>query len=197
VIDERMNLDLLDAVAALRPDWSFAMIGPVVKIDEAHLPRRANIHWLGGRQYADLPQYLAHIDVGIMPFAHNESTKFISPTKTPEFLAAGVPVVSTSIRDVVRPYGESGMVEIADDAASFALKVELLLERRRPEWLERVDRHLANTSWDGTWRSMLAVLQQEMDAKSRLDRSVVRKAGIGEISLASSGSSAAEAGKSA
>ena len=114
VIDERMDIDLVAGVADLRPDWHFVMIGPVVKIDPATLPRRANIHWLGGKSYEDLPRYLAGWDVGFMPFALNESTRFISPTKTPEFLAAGVPVVSTPITDVVRPYGEKGLVEIAE-----------------------------------------------------------------------------------
>src|SRR5215204_3870526 len=113
VIDERMDIDLVAAVADLRPDWHLVMIGPVVKIDPATLPQRANIHWLGGKSYSDLPRYLSGWDVGFMPFALNESTRFISPTKTPEFLAAGVPVVSTPITDVVRPYGEKGLVEIA------------------------------------------------------------------------------------
>ena len=92
------------------------MIGPVVKIDPATLPRHANIHYLGGKTYKELPAYLAGWDVAILPFAHNESTRFISPTKTPEYLAAGKPVVSTSITDVVRPYGIQKMVRIADDA---------------------------------------------------------------------------------
>ena len=113
VIDERMDVDLVGEVADLRPDWQFVMIGPVVKIDPAILPQRPNIHWLGGKSYNELPHYLSGWDVGFMPFALNEATKFISPTKTPEFLAAGVPVVSTPITDVVRPYGEKGLVEIA------------------------------------------------------------------------------------
>ena len=116
-IDERMDIDLLASVADLRPDWHFVMIGPVVKIDPATLPQRPNIHWLGGKSYNELPHYLAGWDVGFMNFALNEATKFISPTKTPEFLAAGVPVVSTPITDVVRPYGEKGLVEIAKDAS--------------------------------------------------------------------------------
>ena len=86
------------------------MIGPVVKIDPATLPRRPNIHYLGMKPYDELPAYLAGWDVALLPFARNEATRFISPTKTPEYLAAGRPVVSTSIRDVVRPYGEQGLV---------------------------------------------------------------------------------------
>src|SRR3954454_6337889 len=154
VIDERMDIDLVAGVADLRPDWHLVMIGPVVKIDPATLPQRANIHWLRGKRYSDLPRYLSGWDVGFMPFALNESTRFISPTKTPEFLAAGVPVVSTPITDVVRPYGQAGLVEIAEGADAFIEQAEALLNRRDPDWLARVDRHLALLSWDKTWRGM-------------------------------------------
>jgi glycosyltransferase involved in cell wall biosynthesis len=154
VIDERMDVDLVAQVAELRPDWQFVMIGPVVKIDPASLPQRPNIHWLGGKSYNELPQYLAGWDVGFMNFALNEATKFISPTKTPEFLAAGVPVVSTPITDVVRPYGEKGLVEIAKDAQEVVAKVEAILARPKEAWLAKVDRHLAAGSWDKTWGSM-------------------------------------------
>jgi glycosyltransferase involved in cell wall biosynthesis len=154
VIDERMDIDLVGRVAGLRPDWHFVMIGPVVKIDPASLPRRPNIHWIGGKDYKELPRYLARWDIGFMPFALNEATRFISPTKTPEFLAAGVPVVSTAITDVVRPYGEKGLVEIARTPEEAARKAEMLLQRPKEPWLQRVDRHLAAGSWDQTWASM-------------------------------------------
>ncbi|HEX2555905.1 MAG TPA: glycosyltransferase [Microvirga sp.] len=154
VIDERMDVDLLGQVAELRPDWQFVMIGPVVKIDPATLPRRDNIHWLGPKSYKELPTYLAGWDVGFMNFALNESTRFISPTKTPEFLAAGVPVVSTPITDVVRPYGEKGLVEIAKTALEVVRKVEGLMARPKEAWLQKVDRHLAAGSWDKTWAAM-------------------------------------------
>ena len=95
------------------------LIGPVVKIDPASLPQRRNIHYLGGKTYEELPHYIAGWDVALLPFARNAATRFISPTKTPEYLAAGKPVVSTSIRDVVRPYGEQGLVRIADDVPAF------------------------------------------------------------------------------
>src|SRR4051812_48158511 len=135
VIDERMDLELVDEVARRRPHWQLLFVGPVVKIEAATLPRRPNIHWLGGKSYSDLPRYLAGWNVGIMPFALNESTRFISPTKTPEFLAAGVPVVSTPITDVVRPYGQAGLVEIAEGADAFIEQAEALLNRREPDWL--------------------------------------------------------------
>jgi len=154
VIDERMDVDLVAEVADLCPDWHFVMIGPVVKIDPASLPQRPNIHWLGGKSYNELPNYLSGWGIGFMPFALNEATKFISPTKTPEFLAAGVPVVSTAITDVVRPYGEKGLVEIARDAKDVVAKVETIFARPREPWLAKVDRHLAAGSWDKTWGSM-------------------------------------------
>jgi glycosyltransferase involved in cell wall biosynthesis len=160
VIDERMNISLVDRCAQLMPEWQFMMIGPVVKIDPAALPRRSNIHWLGGRSYDELPAYLGGWDVGFMPFALNEATRYISPTKTPEFLAAGVPVVSTAIVDVVRSYGEQGLVEIAHDAADIASKARKLLQRPKAEWLTRVDAHLAHMSWDETWSSMRALIER-------------------------------------
>ena len=109
VIDERTDLELLAGIADLRPDWSFVLVGPIVKIDPATVPARPNLHVLGMRGYDDLPGYIAGWDAAIMPFARNTSTRFISPTKTPEYLAAGRPVVSTSIRDVVEPYERLGL----------------------------------------------------------------------------------------
>ncbi|MGO4388447.1 glycosyltransferase [Microvirga sp. 2YAF29] len=161
VIDERMDIDLLAQTADLRPDWQFVMIGPVVKIDPATLPQRPNIHWLGGKSYNELPRYLSGWDVGFMNFALNEATKFISPTKTPEFLAAGVPVVSTAITDVVKPYGEKGLVEIARNADEVVTKVEMMLARPKEAWLAKVDRHLAQGSWDKTWFAMQKLMQDE------------------------------------
>src|SRR5829696_6471209 len=115
VIDERLDLDLLAGIADARPEWRLVMVGPIVKIDPASLPQRSNIHYLGAKDYADLPAYAAGWDVALMPFALNASTRFISPTKTLEYLAAGKPVVSTPIADVVAPYGEQGLVLVAED----------------------------------------------------------------------------------
>ncbi|MGQ4274674.1 glycosyltransferase [Terrihabitans sp. B22-R8] len=160
VIDERMDIDLVGRMADQRPDWHFVMIGPVVKIDPATLPQRLNLHWLGGKNYGELPAYLAGWDLGIMPFEMNESTRFISPTKTPEFLAAGVPVISTPITDVVHPYGDLGLVDIAHDADTFVQKAEILLRRPTGSWLARVDEHLATMSWDLTWSCMDQLMQR-------------------------------------
>ncbi|MCA3254390.1 MAG: glycosyltransferase family 1 protein [Alphaproteobacteria bacterium] len=159
VIDERFDIDLLAEVAERAPELRFVMIGPVVKIDPDTLPRAANIHWLGGKSYAELPAYLAHWDIGWMPFAINESTKFISPTKTPEFLAAGLPVVSTAITDVVSPYGDAGLVEIAATADETVAAIRRLLEAPRAGWLAKVDAQLAQGSWDRTWAAMKSLIE--------------------------------------
>jgi UDP-galactopyranose mutase len=164
VIDERLDLDLLAAVAEARPDWHLVMVGPVVKIDPASLPQRPNLHWLGMKSYPELPEYLSGWDVALMPFALNESTRFISPTKTPEYLAGGRPVVSTPIRDVVKPYGESGMVEIADGPEAFVAAVDRVLRRAlasedRESWLRRVDEHLSHGSWSRTWQQMSELIE--------------------------------------
>ena len=159
VIDERLDLALVEAMARLRPDWRFEMIGPVTKIDSASLPRRDNLAWLGGVDYADLPERLATWDVGVMPFALNEATRFISPTKTPEFLAAGLPVISTPIADVVTPYGDAGLVEIARTPDRFIAAAERLLARERKPWLSDVDAFLSATSWDRTWSAIHALMR--------------------------------------
>ena len=152
VIDERFDTELLDKVAAMRPDWSFVMVGPVVKISEEDLPKRPNIHYLGGKTYAELPAYLSGWDVALMPFAMNESTQFISPTKTPEYLAGGKPVVSTPVKDVVRHYGELEGVKIASTAEEFVAACEeaLQLSANPYEWLSEADLMLSATSWDTT-----------------------------------------------
>lgn len=155
VIDERMDLELLAGLAEARPDWQLVMVGPVVKIDPEVLPRHPNIHYLGGKTYDELPFYLSGWDAALLPFAHNASTRFISPTKTPEYLAAGRPVVSTSIRDVVRPYAQRGLVRVADTVDAFVEAVQAALtDTDRDAWLSKVDGFLAQTSWDRTWAGM-------------------------------------------
>ncbi len=160
VIDERMDLALVADVASQRPDWSVVIVGPVVKIDPARLPQAPNLFWLGGRSYDALPANLAHWDIGFMPFALNESTRFISPTKTPEFLAAGLPVVSTPVIDVVRDYGDAGLVEIAATAGQMVAHMEALLRRPREPWLAKVDAQLATHSWDLTWDRMSGLIRE-------------------------------------
>ena len=153
VIDERMDLDLLRSLAAAEPAWQFVLIGPVAKISEASLPRAANLHYLGMKPYQELPAYLSGWDVAMLPFAHNDATRFVSPTKTPEYFAAGCPVVSTSIRDVVRPYGALNLAWIADTAREFAGAIAAALAEGRSSAL-RADGLLATMSWDKTWATM-------------------------------------------
>ena len=167
VIDERMDTILLAEMADLRPEWQFVMIGPVVKIAPEDLPRRSNIHYLGSKNYDELPAYLSGWDVALMPFAINESTKFISPTKTPEYLAAGKSVISTAIRDVVKPYGEQNLVFIAATAAEFVAAAETVLERGNfDDWQKKADEFLAQNSWDQTFEAMKNVIDREIARKS-------------------------------
>ena len=166
VVDERMDIDLIGQVARKRPDWHFVIIGPVVKIDPATLPKHKNIHYLGGKSYNDLPSYLGGWDIAIIPFALNESTRYISPTKTPEYLSAGKPVISTSIRDVVHPYGTSKLVHIADSPAEFIKAAESeLSETDRNAWLARVDSFLSDVSWDNTWKKMMSLIDEKVKEK--------------------------------
>jgi glycosyltransferase involved in cell wall biosynthesis len=169
VIDERMDLALLEGVAKLRPDWQLIMLGPVVKIDPNDLPRLPNIHYLGGKSYDELPRYIASWDVALMPFAKNESTRFISPTKTPEYLAAGKPVVSTSIRDVVRPYSVQGLAHIADTPSDFVAACEASLRESREKRLRRADAFLSSLSWDSTWSAMERLMMHEVTGNDRRD----------------------------
>jgi UDP-galactopyranose mutase len=159
VIDERMDVELIAGVASARPDWEIVLLGPVVKIDPALLPRAANIHYLGAKTYEQLPAFIAGWDVALLPFARNDATRFISPTKTPEYMAAGKPVVSTSIRDVVRPYGQQGLVRIADTVETFVEACAAALSEDPVARMRDADAFLRQTSWDGTWAQMRGLIQ--------------------------------------
>lgn len=162
VLDERFDAALVREVAALRPEMQFIFIGPIVKIDPATLPSGPNVHYLGGKSYNELPQYLAGWDVAMLPFALNESTRFISPTKTPEYLAAGKPVVSTPIHDVVSGYGKPGLVAIASTPLEFAEALDRALTPAANGWREAVDAKLAQGSWDRTWDAMWKLVERAM-----------------------------------
>ena len=153
VLDERLDRDLLAQAAALRPDWHFVLIGPLAKLDLEELPQALNLNYLGPKAYGELPAYIAHWDVAMMPFALNAATRFISPTKTPEYLAAGRPVVCTPIADVVRRWHGAPYVRIAAEAAGFMAAADTL--RTLPDgWRAAADRELAAMSWDGIWSAM-------------------------------------------
>ena len=178
VIDERMDIALLDGVAAAKPDWHLVMLGPVVKIDPASLPQRPNIHYLGSKSYDELPGYIAGWDVALLPFARNEATRFISPTKTPEYMAAGKPVVSTSIRDVVRPYGQLGLVRIADQVPVFVQACDEAMAEDEATRITQADAFLAHTSWDKTWSRIALLLDNLTQATDAED---VKQAVAGSV----------------
>ncbi len=166
VIDERMDLGLLRDLAAARPDWQFVLLGPVVKIDASLLPKSENIHYLGLKNYSDLPAYFSAWQLGMLPFALNESTRFISPTKTPEYLAAGLPAISTPIQDVISPYGELGLVDIAKNASEFIRVAESSIKSPLSRAsLDRIDSFLSHSSWDKTWTAMNRLITEVINSK--------------------------------
>jgi len=166
VLDERFDYRLIAEAARLKPDIHFVFLGPIVKISPADLPVAPNIHYLGSKSYNQLPSYLAGWDVALIPFALNASTHFISPTKTPEYLAAGKPVVSTAIYDVVRGYGEQGLVAIADDAPGFADAIQNSLAPQSSAWHQLVAEKLKTTSWDKTWDAMWSEVERVLAVTS-------------------------------
>ena len=151
VLDERLDRQLLASVAAQASGWAFVLIGPVTKINPNDLPHGPNLHYLGPKSYDDLPRYIAGWDVAMMPFALNAATKYISPTKTPEYLAAGKPVVSTPIADVVRTYGDIGLAHIADTPELFVQRIRDALCEPTPRRLARAQEVLSTQSWDEIW----------------------------------------------
>lgn len=168
VIDERFNTELLASLAAKHTDWSFIMVGPIAKISREELPALPNIYYTGMVSYEALPGYLCGWDIAIMPFARNEATRFISPTKTPEFLAAGKPVISTAITDVVDPYGTNELVWIADDAAAFSKAADHIFSNvinngaNYARWLGRVDNFMHGMSWDNTCAAMEQIVEVKL-----------------------------------
>ena len=166
VIDERADLELLAGVADRCQDMHFIMVGPVVKIDPESLPQRSNIHYLGQKAYDELPAILAGWDVAMMPFALNESTRYISPTKTPEYLAAGLPVVSTPIADVVDPYGKAGLVRIGSTAEEFCANLDRCLHDDAAERNKKAEEFLQELSWDKTFESMRALITEAINRKA-------------------------------
>ena len=166
VLDERIDFDLIQAMADARPGWSLALIGPLAKIDPIDLPRRPNITYFGQRRYAELPAFLAGFDIAILPFALNEATRSISPTKTLEYLAGEKPVISTPIADVVSLYGD--VVRIADGPASFVAEIDAALAESAPE---RRRRHAAGRShllahdWDAIAENMASLMIETLMAR--------------------------------
>lgn len=168
VIDERMDLTLIEEIARRKPEWHIIMVGPIAKISTDSLPKLPNIHYLGMKSYSELPSYISGWDIAMMPFAHNESTRYISPTKTPEYLAAGKPVISTPIIDVLRQYGRNGLVNIAGTPEEFVRVASLELENTdRDEWFQHVNNFLSQNSWDKTWQRMMYLVTKKLIEKER------------------------------
>lgn len=158
VIDERIDLDLLHKCAKKLPDVSFVMIGPLAKIEDADLPKENNIHYLGMKSYNELPHYLKAFDIAMMPFALNDATKYISPTKTLEYMAAGKPIISTKITDVVRDYSQS--VTLIENEGEFCDAIETLLTKKRLEMEMEYNKILEKTSWNATADKMETIIKK-------------------------------------
>lgn len=156
VLDERLDLDLISGIAARLPEWEIRMIGPVTKIDPATLPQAPNITYYGQQPYAELPAHMAELDVAIMPFALNEATRSISPTKTLEYLASGLPVVSTRVPDVVADF--DSVVELRDDADGFAAACRALRGRAAAAEPSALQRILRRNHWDRIAERMEALV---------------------------------------
>ncbi|MXV16673.1 glycosyltransferase family 1 protein [Hufsiella ginkgonis] len=169
VIDERFDINLIREIALQRPEWQIVLIGPVVKIDPGTLPQADNIHYLGQKTYNQLPAYLSGWDIALIPFLLNESTRFISPTKTPEYLAAGIPVVSTPIRDVIDPYGVNNLIKIGANPGEFIAGIEQELNKQDYSgWLKKVDNFLRQNSWDKTFMAMNQKMEQQLAVKPKV-----------------------------
>jgi len=168
VIDERVDMNLIEGIALRKPEWHIVMVGPVAKISPDTLPKLPNIHYLGMKAYSELPSYISGWDIAMLPFAHNESTRYISPTKTPEYLAAGKSVISTPIIDVLRQYGRNGLVNIAGTPEEFVRVASMELENTdREEWFEKVNELLSHNSWDKTWQRMMYLVTRKLNEKER------------------------------
>ena len=179
VIDERFDTGLVREMAAAHPEWQIVLVGPVVKIDPAELPRAENVHYMGQRGYQELPKFLAGWDVCLLPFAMNESTKFISPTKVLEYMAAEKPSVSTPITDVKVPYGD--VVAIAETPAEYIAACERMLAQSAEEnaaMAKRMREVVANTSWDKTAARMHELISNAVPGNKARPAPVVTEAVI-------------------
>ncbi len=182
VLDERINLNLIKKIARIMPSISFVMIGPVVKINESDLPKAKNIHYLGKKSYLDLPKYLKAADIAMMPFALNEATEFISPTKTLEYMAAGKPIISTPIKDVVRDYKK--VITIVNDELEFKNAVKKYLKENKTQKLIRIEKYnkvLDKTSWSATASQMGEHIENILKVKKLTEKKIIKLSNISTI----------------
>ncbi len=166
VLDERIDWLLIAEIAERRPDWQWILVGPTAKVEESDLPTAPNIHYLDQQQYRDLPAFLKSFDIATMPFALNDATRYISPTKTLEYLAGGKPVISTSVPDVVAEY--SNIVEIVDGPDAWIAAIERILSAP-PEWLverlQRAKERLDQSTWDSIAERMWGLMSERLTAR--------------------------------
>jgi len=167
VVDERMDYELLARLADSNPDWSVAMVGPTLKVNEQTMPNRPNLHWLGQQPYSELPSFCKAFDVCLMPFALNEATEFINPTKALEYMATGRPIISTAVPDVVQNFGS--VIKIARNADEFISKCKDALEKRDEQAISAGLALARENSWD----SIVARLENHVnDALRKSQKSV-------------------------
>jgi glycosyltransferase involved in cell wall biosynthesis len=181
VIDERIDYDLLAMLAESNPNASIVMVGPVVKVDPGTLPRRPNIHWLGQRDYAALPSYVKGFSVCLMPFALNEATEYINPTKTLEYMAAGKPIVSTAVPDVVRNF--TPVVQIARSPREFAAATARAAIAPNLALIEKGLEHAAAASWESIVAKMRDLLGEAGSATAPVARVAKRFHRLGELAV--------------
>lgn len=164
VLDERIDWDLIAELASQRPGWQWVLVGPTAKVDPTELPTAPNIHYLGQKPYTDLPRLLKGFDIAIMPFALNQHTRFISPTKTLEYLAGGKPVISTSVPDVVAFYQD--IVYICDGPGAWLQTIEQMLsatDEERQARLDRAEPIIAQSSWDSIAERMWGLMEERLE----------------------------------
>jgi glycosyltransferase involved in cell wall biosynthesis len=163
VIDERIDYDLLRTLADSLRDTALVMVGPVVKVDPRELPQAPNIHWLGQRDYASLPAHVKGFDVCLMPFALNEATEYINPTKTLEYMAAGKPIVSTAIYDVVHHFAP--VVAVAHSHDEFVSQVRAAIAAPDETVIERGLEQARDSSWECIVADMEKIIRAAIAAR--------------------------------
>ena len=179
VVDERVDYQMVGEMARMRPDWSFAMVGPVVKVDPNLLPHFPNLYWLGGRDYQVLPNYCKAFDINMMAFAINAATQYINPTKALEYLATGKPVIGTPVKDVVRQYTD--LVSIVKTAEEFVEEAGRLLKDPKPERIARGIEKAKNSSWENTVKQMQDLIASAINKSERRSKKQIQPLAESEL----------------
>lgn len=167
VVDERMDYELVAALADAHPEWSVVIIGPWTKVDPGTFPQRANLHWFGGRDYQQLPNYVKGFDVCLMPFAINEATEFINPTKALEYMAAARPIVSTAIEDVVLQF--SDVVHVAHNRDGFIQACEEAVQRPDQQRIARGRELASGNSWEEIVDRLEGHIEDALETRRQLE----------------------------